>query len=122
MKKPNLISTTNFVVEERKVRRNKPSNYLEESVYLNDSQVTQKSRGKLKKPKVLPFIPTASTSDAGFTTSFKINVLPQDTKFVAQTNNITNFKDQILAKHKLKKFHTFETYKNQRNRKVANYF
>lgn len=122
VKKPNLISTTNFVVEERKVRRNKPSNYLEESVYLNDSQVTQKSKGKLKKPKVLPFIPTASTSDAGFTTSFKINVLPQDTKFVAQTNNITNFKDQILAKHKLKKFHTFETYKNQRNRKVANYF
>ncbi|KAG6447912.1 hypothetical protein O3G_MSEX005207 [Manduca sexta] len=121
-KKAKVIATTKFTVENAKVRRNKPSNYLEESVYLNDDTLVEKKQKRsIKKPKVLPFIPTASTSDKGFTTNFRINVLPTETQFVAQATNVTNFKKDFLQQQKMKKFHTFEKYKNQRNVKLSKF-
>lgn len=121
-KKTRVISTTEFTVEDqRKAKRNKPSNYLEESVYLNDSPVLKKEKKNIKKPKVLPFIPTASTSDEGFTTNFRINTLPGDNQFVAQSTNITDFRTDFLRDSKLKKFRTFEKYKSQRKYKISKF-
>lgn len=119
--KTNLISTASFKVEETRKRKNKPSNYLEQSVYLNDSLEEKRKKSLLKKPKVLPFIPTASTSDCGFTTNFKVNVLPQVTQFVAQSNDVSNFKIDYLQNNRIKKLGTFEKYKRHRNMKLSKF-
>ncbi|RVE52474.1 hypothetical protein evm_002868 [Chilo suppressalis] len=95
LKKSKVISTTSFVVE-TKTRKNKPSVYLEESVYLNDSNSEKKPKKSLKKPKVLPFVPTAATSECGFTTKFQINVIPQEVHFVAKSTNVPNFRNDYL--------------------------
>ncbi|KPJ01535.1 hypothetical protein RR46_08572 [Papilio xuthus] len=90
VKKQKAISTTEFQVETAKTRRNKPSNYLEESIYIKDGEdngASKKPKRVIKKPQVLPFVPTASISNSGFTTNFKVNVIPQDIKFVAQSTN-----------------------------------
>ena len=122
-KKTKVVSTSEFVVEETKRRKNKPSNYLEESVYcINDDDTDEKKQKRsIKNPKVLPFIPTASTSDSGFTTQFKVNVISQQTKFVAQSSDISNFKNDYLLKKRIKKLGTFEMYKRQRNIKIAKF-
>ncbi|CAB3243230.1 unnamed protein product [Arctia plantaginis] len=117
----NIISTTSFKVEETKKRRNKPSNYLEQSVYLNDSREEQRKNKTVKAPKVLPFIPTASTSDYGFTTNFKVNVIPQETQFVAQSSDVYNFKQDYLQKNRIKKLGTFEKYKRHRTIKLSKF-
>ncbi|XP_045764813.1 protein slender lobes isoform X2 [Maniola jurtina] len=121
-KKPKLISTTQFHVQETKKRKNKPSNYLEESVYLNESSENRRNKKKhLEKPKVLPFVPTASTSCSGFTTNFKINVLPSDITFGAQSNTVTSFKDNYLYGRKIKKLGTYDLYRKQRNIKLSKF-
>uniref|UniRef100_A0A2A4J5P6 Protein slender lobes n=1 Tax=Heliothis virescens TaxID=7102 RepID=A0A2A4J5P6_HELVI len=120
-KKTNVVATSSFVVEETKKRRNKPSNYLEESVYLNDDMDGKKQKGSIKNPKVLPFIPTASTSGSGFTTTFKVNIIPQQTEFVAQSKDVLNFKNDYLQKKRIKKLGTFEMYKRQRNIKISKF-
>lgn len=122
VKKVKVVSTSEFVVEETKRRRNKPSNYLEESVYcINDDMDEKKQKRSIKNPKVLPFIPTASTSDSGFTTKFRVNVIPQETQFVAQSSDVSNFKNDYLHKKRIKKLGTFEMYKRQRNIKIAKF-
>lgn len=121
MKKAAVISTTQFLLEETRKRRNKPSHYLEESVYLNDSTDKKKQKGSLKLPKVLPFLPTVSTSSSGFTTKFVINVLPKETKFNAQKSNETGFKTEYLRGKKIKRLGTYELYKKQRNTKMAKF-
>ncbi|KPJ09795.1 hypothetical protein RR48_13429 [Papilio machaon] len=81
VKKQKAISTTEFQVETAKTRRNKPSNYLEESIYIKDgvdNGASKKQKKVIKKPQVLPFVPTATISNSGFTTNFKVNVVPQD--------------------------------------------
>lgn len=120
-KKAKVISTTSFMVQESRKKRNKPSNYLEESVYLNDDMEEKKRKGVIKNPKVLPFIPTASTSDNGFTTDFTVNIIPQQTQFVAQSNDIANFKNDYLQKKRIKKLGTFEMYKRLRNIKISKF-
>ncbi|KAM3962395.1 uncharacterized protein ACR2FA_003639 [Aphomia sociella] len=120
-KKSKIVSTTQFKVEDIMKRRNKPSNYLEESVYLNDTHEEKKQRGNIKIPKVLPFVPTASTSGNGFTTKFQINVVPKETKFIAQTANISGFKSEYLYGKKIKRLGTYEMYKKQRNVKMAKF-
>lgn len=120
-KKAKVISTTDFVVEETRKRRNKPSNYLEESVYLNDDVSENKKLKKhLLKPKVLPFVPTALTSGSGYTTNFKVNVIPKEIKFIAQTSNISNFKQEYLNK-RIKRQGTYELYKRNRNIKISKF-
>lgn len=119
--KPKVISTSSFLVEQTKKRRAKPSNYLEESVYLNDSVEEKKQRGLVKIPKVLPFIPTASTSHTGFTTKFEINVIPQTTQFVAQSSEVPNFKNDYLSKKRIKKLGTFEKCKRLRSVKLSKF-
>ncbi|XP_047020463.1 putative uncharacterized protein DDB_G0282133 [Helicoverpa zea] len=119
--KMNVIATSTFVVEETKKRRNKPSNYLEESIYINDDKDGKKQKGSIKNPKVLPFIPTASTSGSGFTTNFKVNIIPQHTEFVAQAKDVLNFKNDYLHQKKIKKLGTFEMYKRQRNIKISKF-
>ncbi|CAH1644481.1 unnamed protein product [Spodoptera littoralis] len=120
-KKPNVTSTSSFVVEETKKRRNKPSNYLEESIYLNDNGNGKNIKPSIKKPKVLPFIPTASTSDSGFTTNFKVSLISRETQFVAQSTGLPNFKNDYLNKKRIKKLGTFELYKRQRNIKISKF-
>ncbi|CAG4941676.1 unnamed protein product [Parnassius apollo] len=122
-KKHKPISTTEFVVEETMKRKNKPSNYLEESVYINDydSPEAKQQRAILKKPKVLPFIPTASTSNSGFTTNFKVNIVSQEIKFVAQSNNVTSFKNDYLYSQKIKRLGTYDLYKRNRNIKISKF-
>ncbi|CAH0728900.1 unnamed protein product, partial [Brenthis ino] len=120
-KKAKVISTTDFVVEETRKRRNKPSNYLEESVYLNDDESENKKLKKhLHKPKVLPFVPTALTSGSGYTTNFKVNVIPKEIKFIAQTSNISNFKQEYINK-RIKRQGTYELYKRNRNIKISKF-
>lgn len=121
LKKLSVTSTTPFIVEDTKSRRNKPSEFLEESVYLNDSYDEKKQKGKMKKPKVLPFIPTAVTSASGCTTNFKINIIPQEVQFVAQTKNVPNFKNEYLYGKKIKRLGTYETYKKHRNTKLSKF-
>ncbi|XP_053602448.1 MATH and LRR domain-containing protein PFE0570w-like [Plodia interpunctella] len=122
LKKAKVVSTSQFVVEEAKKRKNKPSNYLEESVYLNDSVEGKKQKGFIRKiPKVLPFVPTATISGSGFTTKFQVNILQKETKFVAQTSNLTGFKNDYLGGKKIKKVGTYELYKSQRNRKLSKF-
>lgn len=117
-KKSKVISTSQFIVEDS--RRTKPSNYLEESVYLNDDS-PQRKKPKKNIPKVLPTMPSSSTSDHGFTNTFKINVLPAETKFVAQaTNNITNFKENRLY-DKIQRRGTYEHYKKLRSTKLSKF-
>ncbi|XP_041976775.1 dentin sialophosphoprotein isoform X2 [Aricia agestis] len=121
-KKSKLIATTDFIVEETKIRKNKPSMFLEESIYLNeDEKELKKQKAKSLKPKVLPFVPTASTSISGYTTNFKVNVIPRDTKFVAQSNNVTNFKSEYLYGKKIKRNGTYEMYKRSRNVKLSKF-
>lgn len=116
------IATMPFVVEEAERRKNKPSNYLEQSVYLNDSPIkTKQKRSKHKKPKVLPFIPTALTSDSGYTSKFNINVLPGEIKFVAQASNVENFRESFLGKQRIKKLGTSERFKKQRSHKISKF-
>ncbi|KAL0840188.1 hypothetical protein ABMA28_015478 [Loxostege sticticalis] len=121
MKKSSVVSTTPFVVEDTRKRRNKPSAFLEESVYLNDSHIEKKKKVNIKKPKVLPFIPTAVTSGSGFTTNFKINVIPQEVQFVAQSNNVANFKNDYLYGKRIKRLGTYETYKKHRSAKMSKF-
>ncbi|CAH2107108.1 unnamed protein product [Euphydryas editha] len=121
-KKPKVISTTEFAVVEAKKRKNKPSYYLEESVYLNDDEAVDKKRKKrLQKPKVLPFVPTALTSASGYTSNFKVNVIPSEIKFVAQSNVISNFKEDYLFHKKIKRQGTYELYKRNRNIKISKF-
>lgn len=124
MKKSKLVSTTDFIVEEIGKRKNKPSMFLEESVCLNtddDNTVEKKSNAKTKKPKVLPFLPTACTSYSGFTTNFQVTVLPKNIEFVAQSIETSNFKKNYLKDKKIKKLRTYDQYKKQRNRQLCKY-
>lgn len=122
-KKHKAISTTEFVVEETRKRRNKPSNYLEDSIYINDSDSLEEKKKKavIKKPKVLPFIPTATTSNCGYTSNFKVNVIPQEIKFVAQSNNVNSFKNEYLYGKKIKRLGTYDLYKRNRNIKISKF-
>ncbi|XP_059052423.1 putative uncharacterized protein DDB_G0282133 isoform X2 [Achroia grisella] len=121
MKKSKITSTTQFQVQEIIKRKNKPSNFLEESVYLNHTKENKKQKRKMKIPKVLPFIPSASTSGNGFTTNFQINVIPKETKFIAETANIKSFKNEYLYGKKIKRLGTYEMYKKQRNVKMSKF-
>ncbi|XP_063821027.1 kinesin-related protein 4-like isoform X2 [Ostrinia nubilalis] len=121
MKKSSLVSTTPFIVEDTRKRRSKPSTFLEESVYLNDTHTEKKQKANIKKPKVLPFIPTAVTSGSGFTTNFKINIIPTEVKFVAQTKNVSNFKTDYLYSKKIKRMGTYESYKKHRSAKMSKF-
>lgn len=123
IRKANITSTTDFMIEETVRRKNKPSNYLEESICLNndESPEVKKQKTKIKKPKLLPFIPTASTSDSGFTTKFQVNVLPKKIEFVAQKSEVPNFKNDYLNKNKVKRLRTYELYKNHRSVKLSKY-
>lgn len=121
-KKPKVISTTEFIVQETNKRRVKPSNYLEESIYLHESSSARRKNKKLlEKPKVLPFVPTASTSSSGFTTNFRINVLPSDITFVAQSNNVASFRENYLYGNNIRRLRTYDTYKRQRNMKLSKF-
>ncbi|XP_068630301.1 dentin sialophosphoprotein-like isoform X2 [Battus philenor] len=123
VKKQKAISTTEFVVEETTKKRNKPSIYLEESIYLNNDDHEQAKRQKnvIKKPKVLPFIPTATTSNTGCTTNFKVNVIPQTVQFVAQSTNVIHFKNDHLYGNKIKRLGTYDLYKKNRNLKMSKF-
>lgn len=123
MKKSKLVSTTDFVIEETIKRKNKPSNFLEESVYLNtdDNSVEKKSNTRAKKPKVLPFLPTVCTSYSGFTTNFQVTVLPKKIEFVAQSSETSNFKKDYLENKRIKKLRTYDLYKKRRNTKLTKY-
>ncbi|XP_046960292.1 uncharacterized protein MAL13P1.304-like isoform X2 [Vanessa cardui] len=117
-----LVSTTQFSVVEARRRRNKPSNYLEESVYLNDDESENKKQKKvLQKPKVLPFVPTVLTSASGYTTNFKVNVIPTEMKFVAQSNTISNFKEDFMFNKNIRRHGTYELYKRKRNIKISKF-
>ncbi|XP_038210679.1 claspin isoform X2 [Zerene cesonia] len=119
-KKPKVVATSHFTIEE--VRRSKPSNYLEESIYLHeDSPKKKKPKANIPKPKVLPTMPTASTSNTGYTTNFKVNVIPSETKFVAQKSNIVNFKEERMYNKNIKRLGTYEMYKRQRNIKLSKF-
>ncbi|XP_039748951.1 protein slender lobes isoform X2 [Pararge aegeria] len=121
-KKTKVISTSQFLVQETKKRKNKPSNYLEESVCLNETfENKTNNKKRLDKPKVLPFVPTASTSTSGFTTNFKINVVPSDIKFVAQSNTISSFRDNYMYGNKIRRLGTYDMYKRQRNVKLSKF-
>lgn len=115
------IATVPFVVEEAERSKNKPSNYLEQSVYLNDTPVKTKQKHLKDKPKVLPFIPTALTSDSGYTSRYNINVLPKDTQFVAQASNIDNFRESFLGTQRIKKLGTLERCKIHRSHKISKF-
>lgn len=121
-KKATPISTVPFKVEEGPRRKNKPSNYLEQSVYLNDSISPEKKKQKTSKkaPKVLPFTPTAITSDTGYTSNFKINVLPENIQFTAQAHKMRNLKDEYLNKQRLKKLRV-EHFKRQKSHMLAKF-
>lgn len=123
MKKSILLSTSHFVIDETKKRKNKPSNFLEESVYLNtgDDSVKQKSNAKAKKPKVLPFLPTVRTAYSGFTTNFQVTVLPKKIEFVAQSSENSNFKKSYLEDKRKKKLRTYDLYKKGWNTKLTKY-
>lgn len=123
MKRLKIVSTTEFVVEETRRRKAKPSNYLEESVYLNDDESLEVKKQKMiiKKPKVLPFTPTASTSYSGFTTNFQVNVIPEKIEFVARRADVAHFKNDYLQDRKIKKMRTYDLYKNRRNVKLSKY-
>ncbi|XP_069354557.1 uro-adherence factor A isoform X2 [Maniola hyperantus] len=121
-KKSKVISTTQFHVQETQKRKNKPSNYLEESVCLNESRENRRNKKKrLETPKVLPFVPTASTSCTGFTSNFKINVLPSDITFGVQSNTINSFRGNYLHAPKIKKLGTYDLYRKQRNMKLSKF-
>ncbi|XP_013136054.1 PREDICTED: protein PFC0760c-like isoform X2 [Papilio polytes] len=121
MKKQKAISTTEFQVETAKTRRNKPSNYLEESIYIQDEDcgASKKQKRVIKKPQVLPFVPTAAISNSGFTTNFKVNVIPQDIKFVAQSSNASNFKNDYLNRNK--QYRSQTSLKKNRNIKISKF-
>lgn len=121
MKKQKAISTTEFQVETAKTRRNKPSNYLEESIYIQDEdcEASKKQKRVIKKPQVLPFVPTAAISNSGFTTNFKVNVIPQDIKFVAQSSNASNFKNDYLNHNK--QYRSQTSLKKNRNIKMSKF-
>lgn len=116
-KKPKVISTSQFIVED--YRRKMPSKYLEESVYLNDD-TPEKKKPKKNIPKVLPSMPTSSSSNHGFTTTFKINVLSAETKFVAQADSAANFKEDRLY-NKMQKRRTYDHFKKQRSSKLSKF-
>ncbi|KAJ0179764.1 hypothetical protein K1T71_004355 [Dendrolimus kikuchii] len=117
-KKKYAISTTPFVIEEILKQPTKPSNYLEESVYLNESPKAKKQKYSFKNVKVLPFVPTATTSYKGYTTDFKVKVLEEDTNFIAQAAPSHNFKQNFLQNNRNKKLGTLEKYKKFRNEKM----
>lgn len=117
-----VISTSNFVVENAKQRRAKPSTYLEESIYLDaNSPPAKKDKSRLKKPKVLPFIPTASISDSGFTTNFQIKKIPQNVEFVGGPAEMTFSKETYLQQKGIKRLGTYEHYKKQISRKLCKF-
>ncbi|XP_072940352.1 uncharacterized protein [Epargyreus clarus] len=120
--KPKAISTTNFVVEENKIRKIKPSNYLEESIYIHEDETSEIQKQKrIKNPKVLPFLPTVSTSNSGYTTNFKVNIIPKEVKFVAKLSEVGNFKNDYLQNKKMKRLGTYEHYKRNRNIKMSKF-
>lgn len=107
---------------ETRPRKNKPSQYLEDSIYLNSESPEKKRRkNNIEKPKVLPFVPTASTSGSGFTTNFKVNVNPKVTNFIAQSSNLGNFKKDYLLNKKIKQLGSFENHKKQRAAKLRKF-
>lgn len=108
-------------MEKTKKKRPKPSNYLEESGCFNDSIKEKKQKLFVKNPKVLPFVPTASTSDYGFTTKFTVDVISPVTQFEAQPSEAPNFKNDYLSKKRMKKLGTFEKYKKQRSAKLSKF-
>ncbi|XP_063532440.1 microtubule-associated protein futsch-like isoform X2 [Cydia strobilella] len=117
---PKVIATSNFIVENARQRRVKPSNYLEESIYLDEkSPVTKKQKQRINKPKVLPFIPTASISDSGYTTNFKINKLSQTTRFEAEP--LVFSKETYLQKNNIKRLGTYDRYKKQMHHKMSKF-
>ncbi|XP_047507608.1 dentin sialophosphoprotein isoform X2 [Pieris napi] len=116
-KKPKVISTSQFIVED--YRRKMPSTYLEESVYLNDDS-PEKKKPKKKIPKVLPSMPSTSSSNHGFTTTFKINVISAETKFVAQADNVANFREDRLY-NKNRKRRTYEHLKKHTSSKLSKF-
>ncbi|XP_045485848.1 dentin sialophosphoprotein isoform X5 [Pieris rapae] len=116
-KKPKVISTSQFIVED--YRRKMPSTYLEESVYLNDDS-PEKKKPKKKIPKVLPSMPSTSSSNHGFTTTFKVNVISAETKFVAQADNVANFREDRLY-NKNRKRRTYEHLKKHTNSKLSKF-
>ncbi|XP_045514582.1 dentin sialophosphoprotein isoform X2 [Pieris brassicae] len=116
-KKPKVISTSQFIVED--YRRKMPSTYLEESVYLNDDS-PEKKKPKKKIPKVLPSMPSTSSSNQGFTTTFKINVISAETKFVAQADNVANFREDCLY-NKNRKRRTFQHLKKHTSSKLSKF-
>lgn len=121
-RKATIVSTSTFEVVETKTRKNKPSKYLEESVYVNSESPEKKRRKKnIDKPKVLPFVPTAATSSSGFTTTFKVNINPRETAFVAQASDLPNFKRDYLLKKKIKKIGNSEMNKRQRGIKLSKF-
>ncbi|XP_061710020.1 MATH and LRR domain-containing protein PFE0570w-like isoform X2 [Cydia pomonella] len=117
---PRVIATSNFIVENARQKRAKPSNYLEESIYLDEkSPLTKKQKQRIKNPKVLPFIPTASISDSGYTTNFKINKLSQTTRFEAEP--VVFSKETYLQKNNIKRLGTYDRYKKQMHHKMSKF-
>ncbi|XP_063621324.1 protein PFC0760c [Cydia splendana] len=117
---PKVIATSNFIVENARQKRAKPSNYLEESIYLDEkSPLTKRQKQRIKKPKVLPFIPTASISDSGYTTNFKINKLSQTTRFEAEP--VVFSKETYLQKNNIKRLGTYDRYKKQMHHKMSKF-
>lgn len=122
VKKSKLISTTEFLVEDTKKRKNKPSQYLEESVYINEEDFKKKKqKARADKPKVLPFVPTALTSISGHTENFKINIIPREVQFVAQPSESINFKNDYMYNKRIKRLGTYELYKRNRNIKISKF-
>ncbi|XP_063361467.1 titin homolog [Cydia amplana] len=120
IKPPKAIATSNFIVENARQKRAKPSNYLEESIYLDEkSPLTKKQKQRIKKPKVLPFIPTASISDSGYTTNFKINKLSQTTRFEAEP--VAFSKETYLQNNHIKRLGTYDRYKKQMHHKMSKF-
>ncbi|XP_047986240.1 microtubule-associated protein futsch-like isoform X5 [Leguminivora glycinivorella] len=115
-----VIATSNFIVENARQKRAKPSNYLEESIYLDEkSPLSKKQKQRIKKPKVLPFIPTASISDSGYTTNFKINKVSQIARFEAEP--VVFSKETYLQKKNIKKLGTYDRYKKQMHQKMSKF-
>lgn len=126
-KKPNatnahrVIATTDFNVEGVRKIRNKPSEYLEESIHIDSLYKKTNKEAKISKPKVLPTLPTASTSSFGFTTNFKINVLQTNFDSITQSNVLSNFRNAQLYGKRIKRLNFQEKCKKLRNIKLAKF-
>ncbi|GBP63291.1 hypothetical protein EVAR_26605_1 [Eumeta japonica] len=96
---PTAISTSSFHVEKTKSYKAKPSQYLEQSIRIKSPS----PKPKKKKLKLIDIAPAPSSSICGFTTTFKVNVIPKETQFVAQSLNMANFKREQLYKKNIKR-------------------